>query len=150
MIRQATIDDIPRMLPMSQRFYNASGYSRFVDYSGARVEAMLSGLLETPGGILLVDSEYRAMMAALVFQTTLGEDLSCQELAWWSEDKGRGLGSTITLLDELMDMTETLARDLGAKTMIMMALEHLHPKSVGKMYRRRDYIPTEHTYMRAL
>lgn len=97
-------------------------------------------LINEAGGILLITDEQDGAVGALCHPHPFNRHhLTGQELFWWSEG-GQGL----PLFDELERRVEAL----GCNSFTMIALEALRPEAIGAIYRRRGYLPLEHSYMR--
>ena len=137
MIRDATEADIPRILEMGAKFFRAMNRHEVGEYSEAAAESTTRLLIEN--GILLVSEN--GMVGGLVYPFYMTGRLTAQEFFWWSEDgKGR----------ELMDAFEKRAKEMGAETIQMIALESLDPQRVGKIYERAGYKPAERSYIKVV
>lgn len=141
-IRKATLADIPRIVDMGRRFFEAMANPLIGDYSEEAAAATAKMLIESDDGILLVGPH--GMAGALVYPFYMTGQSTAQELFWWVDPDHRGMGQM------LLTALESAARAKGAETMTMIALENLNPDAVGAIYRRAGYRPSEHSYIRRL
>lgn len=152
-IRDANGGDIPRLLDMAARFCAASGHAAYAKFDPAGMEHTLRRLIDGDDGILLVAEDaageggLAGMAGGLVYPLYFSSGrLTGQELFWWVEPGLRGSGAGHALLRRM----EGAARDRGAGTFVMGALESLRPRAVGALYERSGYRPMEHLYLRRL
>lgn len=148
MIREASADDLPRLLQMGERFFNAAGWPEFAAWDVASIEQTLRFLIDNETGGLFVaevDGEVVGMAGAMVtpFYFNLSH-LTGQELFWWVEPEHRGVGGG------LLDAMEAWAKRVGAQTFTMIAVDRIRPELMARVYRGRGYRPAEHSFMRRL
>lgn len=142
MIRDATLDDIPALLGMAERFITKAWLEKGIPYSEAECTAFLAGLIEADGGILLISEARDAMLGALIFPWYFNKAiLTGQELFWWTEP-----GSKAGLA--LLDAIEARAASMGAKSFQMASVDSLRSPALARLYRARGYAPSEHIYMK--
>lgn len=148
MIRDGTVADIPRILSMGVRFYEAAGWSEFVTWDDASVDRTLRSLIEADHGALIVaevDGEVVGMTAGMVVPHYCNlNTLTGQELFWWVDPEHRGVG--VALLDAL----EGWAKAAGAAIFTMVAVHRIKPEVMARVYRARGYAPAEHSHIRRL
>lgn len=144
MIRDATKEDIPKLLELGKKFFKATEYASFMPFSEENTINIINELIDGDSGILLVldNNGVSGMIGGLVYPFYMSKDLTGQELFWWCEDKGKGLG--------LLDAIEKQAKEKGAKTFNMMSLDKLTPERLDKIYLSKGYTRSEHTYIRRL
>lgn len=141
MLRQATHDDIPRLVQMGERFLNAEYASHACAYALAKT---LDDMVTSDSTLLLVachDEEVIGVIGVLLFSHPFTGELVASETFWWVEPERRGHGV------KLMKCAEAWARGRGAKKM-QMGSPAGHDMS--KFYARAGYVPTESTYQRSL
>ena len=144
MIRLATQEDIPELLRMSESFFNASGYAELTTFDESDSESTLNNLIEK--GWLLTDGNH-AMLGFVVFPMFMNSStIIAQELFWWVDEEARKTGAGIKILSK----AEKLAKEHGAKALMMLSLNDLNGKKVNKLYESLGYKQKEQTYMRVL
>jgi hypothetical protein len=141
-IRDAVIDDIGSLVVLGERFFNTTEYSKFAEYSKESVIKTLEHLINSDDGILVVydNDGIKGMAGALLYPFYMTGDLTGQELFWWCEEKGNGTA--------LLDALESKARDKGAKTFTMISLDNSRPEILDKIYTKKRYNRSEHTYLK--
>jgi len=144
MIRQATLEDIPKIVAMGNQFYELVDLP--VDYDPSSVSATMKQLIESDLGAIFVDDEVNGAIGALLYPHYFNHNiLTGGELFWWVSPEYRGkLGS------ELLDAMEDWVESMGAASFQMIALEDYKPDLLGKIYGKRGYSPLEHTYLKAM
>lgn len=149
MIRGAVPDDLPALLEMSQRFFDASGYTGIATFDADSVTETLVKLATSEEGRLLVaDKEGKAIgfCGALAFPHYFNRNiLSAQELFWWVDEPYRKTGAGKALLRGV----EEWAASVGASSLMMVSL-HSSPPSVAQMYLHAGYGPAEQSYIKRL
>ncbi len=143
-VREATKADIPRIVEMGERFFQASSFSDFSVYSEKHATKMARHLLEDEAGILLVTDDLSGMAGALVYPFYMTGSMTAQELFWWVEPEHRGVGRL------LLDAMERAAKGKGAETLNMAALDSLDYERVAAVYRRAGFRPSEHYWIKEL
>ena len=146
MIRNATTDDISKILEMSERFWASTIYTEPFNSDDTRVMVEMAldhGLLAVAvadGGVVGFVAGIRAPL--------LGNHsaMSGTELAWWinpEHRKGR-LGL------DLMLYIENLAKMQGVKYWNMISMESSAPEVANKIYERLGYMKTETSYTKVI
>lgn len=144
MIREATFDDIPKLLEMAERFIALAWGRVGIPFDGESCERVLRGLIDGEHGILLVDEPCKAMIGALVHTWHFNVNiLTATELFWWAEPESK---SAMALWQE----AEKRAEALGATTFNMGLQNHLRAAALGRLYERRGYTPSEHIFITEL
>ena len=139
-MRQATREDLLELLRMAREFAKAAGE----DMERERVVSTMENLMDSEDGIVLYDEG--AMLAAMIFESPFSGKRVCQELFWWVDEDRRQSGVGAELLEGL----ESWAGFNGAERLIMVALQQLTPRKLGKIYRARGFKPLEHSYVKDL
>lgn len=149
MIRAAAESDIPALIEMGRRFFQASGYGDLAAFDRESFTATVQHLM-AGGGVCLVaetDGQVVGMAGALAYPFYFNADHKTgQELFWWLNPEHRGglLGA------RLFAGLESWAQDQGCASFTMVALDAVRPEQVGGMYKRRGYRASEHTYIKEL
>ena len=118
MIRDAVLDDIPRIVDLGERMAARAGLDGHVGYDRESVAATLAQLVESPDGILICDDD--GMIGGLCYPHPFNISVKTgQELFWYSEGK-TGL--------ELLSACEAKAKTLGAQFWTMLCEETMNRK----------------------
>ena len=148
LIRDAKHDDIPAIIVMGQRFFDASGYDDLTDYDEQSAAATFAMLIDSVDGVVLV-AEHEGVVvgtaAALVFPFFFNHTHKhAQEFFWWVNDEARGAG--VRLMKEL----EQKSCNLGAQSLTVAAVASLKAEAVGAVYRRAGFCASDSTYVKRL
>jgi len=134
---------------MGERFHAEAGWPDIVEYVTADCERTLDHLIRSEDGILLVaehGGRLTGMAGGLAHPIYFNHShRSGQELFWWVEPGLRD-GTGKMLLDRL----ESEARAIGCVSWSMIALDQVKPELTGRIYRRRGYRASEHSYIKRL
>ncbi|MCI5040026.1 MAG: hypothetical protein MRY81_10110 [Donghicola eburneus] len=133
---QATLQDIPRLAALGQRFHAASGMP--FGYDPDQIAGFLQGLIENESGVVLC-SEQSLICGVLSPAYCDPNWMMAVELAWWSEDR-QGL--------KLLRAFEAWARDKGANEVRMTTLCSL--PAAEKIMSRTGYAPAEISYRKVI
>lgn len=145
MIRSATLADLPALMAMAGQFAAVAELNKIAAYDASSMERTFRFLIENDDGILLIAVEGGAA-GGLIHPPywNLSERIG-QEMFWWVNPECRG---SVGL--KLLDALEAAAKAKGATAWSMIALQSSAPERTGKLYERRGYRPTEHSYVRSL
>ncbi len=142
-VRPATFSDIPQMLEMGRRFYEASGYSDVTEFDPESLRVTYEALITSESAVVLVAEG--AMAAALIYPFYFNAShKTAQEMFWWVDPDKRGIGT------KLFDALMAGVKAKGAQSLSMIALERLTPEKVGGIYERRGFRPSERSYIKKL
>ncbi len=143
-IRNATKSDIPQLIALGKKFFDASKYSDFTTYSEEVVGSMLENMIDDKNSILIVleVGKLQGMLGAIIYPMYMSGELTGQEMFWWCEKRGEG--------GKLLTAAEDKARELGAKSFTMLSLDQLTPDRLDRIYSSRGYVSSEHSYIRSL
>ena len=136
MIRAATLEDIPRLLDMGERFSQLANLSEHVGYDRDSMAATFQAMIE--GGHPLFIGERGAIGATSTPHPFNHAHIHAQELFWWSEG-----GEGLALLKELERHCEEHCHSLT-----MITLEAIEPERTGQLYMKLGYTPLEHSYVK--
>lgn len=144
MIRLAEEKDIPVLLRMGKEFFDASGYDKETDFNKKDTTEIFMQLIEA--GTMLTDGEGGAI-GFVVFSMFMNKSyLVAQELFWWVDKDKRSSKLGLNLLKG----AEEIAKELGARSMLMISLEELNGDKVNRLYKSLGYKRRETTFMRSL
>ena len=133
MVRLAILEDLPRLIAMAEAFLYESGYADFYGTDDQSIESTLANLINSQS--LLTDGE-NGMVGFLVFPMYFNVNhLVSQEMFWWVSKEKRGTRLGIELLKE----AEKQSKELGAESMFMISLDHLHGDKIGDLYKRHSF-----------
>lgn len=137
-MRQATVEDIPRLLTYCERwFFEESGYADWVTFSRAKLSDWLESLIASEQAVVFApEGGVGVVMLNGMYFT---DDVTAHELLWRVEPEYRGDG----LGRALKDAMEAWAKDQGAKIMSLSTLDAFPVIPEG-------YTPVERAYMRVL
>lgn len=153
-IRKATIEDIPRIVEMAQRFYPESPYPALygdmpdTQAAGLALIAMNGAESIEPGVMLLAEDAGEVVgMACLCADRATFNPLVriTSELVFWIEPEHRGGMAAVRLLKA----AETEAKALGIQVNRMAVLSS-SPEQASKLYERMGYTHTESYFSKRL
>jgi hypothetical protein len=134
-IRDATSDDIPRLVEMGERFLTETVYHGRVTVNPTAMARTVGFLLASDLGAVYVSEQHGAvvgMIGLLFFENPITGEPSVTELFWWVEGAHRGGPEALRLLRR----GEQWAREIGAVKVHMIAPAGTR---VGTLYQRRGY-----------
>lgn len=148
MIREAGIDDLPRLVCMGRDFFNETELWNVTSFDEQSAMKTLSAMITNKDSVILVaekDGVVVGVAGAVIvpFYFNMAQQVA-QEFFWFVEREYRNGSVGIRLYDAL----EQWARDGGAGLMSMAALG-CNP-SVSKFYFQRGYYQQETNYLRRL
>lgn len=148
MIRPARLEDCAQIALHGAEFHAEAGWADICEYSVDDCQATLGRMCGHPDAILLVAGEHEivgmagGLISPLYFNAA---HKTGQELFWWISPSARG-GLGLQLIDAL----EGEARARGCQSWAMIALDKISPERTAKLYERRGYRASEHTYVKRL
>jgi len=148
LIRDAKITDLPILLDMGERFFNASEFVKVTIYDPISFQSTALQLIDSD--ILLVgedDGKVVGMIGALVYPLYFNQShITGQEMFWWvDEDKRKSKVGR-----DLLRVLEQRAKDMGANSFAMISLDSMNPKLMDRVYKMKGYFPAEHTYYKRI
>lgn len=149
MIRPATVSDIQDIAELGERFHAAAGWSDIFAYSVADCAESLASFMASDAFICLVADEggIAGMAAGIVSPVYFNHGhLSGEELFWWVCPEKAGQGTGIRLLIAL----EEAAKAKGCESWQMKSIDRLNGERMGRLYERRGYRASEHSYIKRL
>ena len=146
MVRPAQLSDLPYLVEMGRRFFEASGYSDVTTFDSKSLRATIEALLTNEDAVILVVGEKPVGLAIAILYPFYfnANHRTSQEMLWWVEPEHRGVGT------QLFEALITGVKAKGAESISMIALERLTPEKVGGIYERRGFRPSERSYIKKL
>ena len=144
LIREASLDDLPRLTPMALEFYSQSRFLR--DFDADRFAKCWTGLLTLGTGVifLLGDEDISGMLGGVIYPDLYSGRLIATEFFWYVRLGSRGQGM------QLYQAFEQYARDRGCEEIRMVHLLDSMPEKLNRVYRRLVYVPSEVHYVKEL
>lgn len=139
--RQATVEDVPRLVEMLREFVTSTKYREYVGASPEALTAFLYGLLRNPSAVIFVaerDAVVIGLIGVLGYVHPMSGRTVAGELFWWLNPSERGAGGW------LLRRAEKWARNYGAQSLQMIAPSD-NPR-VGAMYEALGYQAVETAY----
>lgn len=138
MIRDATIEDIPRLVVWGRQFFEETEWHQFSEFHEVDFAALLRRAIEDESAIVVMSDKGFAVatVGPSIFDASLK---GAQDLVVWGD------GTLLTALEDR-------AREKGAKVFMMaaQARDNLRPAVMARWLRRQGYVPLESYYMRIL
>jgi GNAT superfamily N-acetyltransferase len=147
MIREAQVEDLPKLEPCAREFYTASHFLK--NFDPERFVDMWTALLDSGAGaiLLLTDEdtgEIHGTLGGVVYPEPYSGTLVATEFFWFVKEARRGEGL------RLLRAFEAWARDKGCAQIRMAHLVDVMPAKLEKVYRRFGYTPAEVLYVKEL
>lgn len=145
MIREATLEDVPRLVAMGRRFLAETPYGEVLTESVERLTRLAEGLIANDTGIVFVfevGDRPVGMLGAVVVEHPLSGQRMATELFWWVEPEYRRGGAGLLL----MERAEAWATAAGAEALQMVAPN----AQVARVYAARGYTLREQVFQRSL
>jgi GNAT superfamily N-acetyltransferase len=141
MIRTATVQDIPRMVEMGERFRHDSTYGTRFAKNPKQMAVLAEKLIAKDSALLAErDGKVIGMLGYIVYEHFVSGETFAGEVFWWVEPEFAGDGP------RLMREAEKRAKQAGAVEMQMIA----PTEKVAKFYERCNYAFVESTYQKTL
>jgi RimJ/RimL family protein N-acetyltransferase len=154
-IRPATMDDVPALVEMAERFYPLSPYPAIYGdmprtQAAGLLIVMMQGMAEhgVAPGILLVADKDGALVGMLgmhIDAATFTPEVIAGEIVWWMEPEHRGGLAAMRLVRR----AEQEAKARGA-TVSRMAVLGTSPAEASEILQRIGYTPTEWIHTKRL
>jgi GNAT superfamily N-acetyltransferase len=142
-IRQATLDDVPRLVELGREFITSSRYRSALRPNPDAMGMLAAKLIEAPHGLVLVSEAGGAvtgMIGVIATFHPMSGDSVMSEMFWYVTPVARGHGV------RLLKAAEAWAKSHDIKQAIMIS----PTKKVSAFYRRVGYSKLEEQYVKAL
>lgn len=143
-MRQATKEDIPRLVEYGRRFHRESGYAEYVTFHDERFAGFLEEIIESPRAALFVADG--GFIAGVLHQMYMTFDVTAHEVFWWVVPKKR----KTHVGRELKKAFENWAKEHGANVETVSTLDKTTPPQVEAGLREEGYIPMERGFIRRI
>lgn len=131
MIRICTTEDIPDLLEMGKKFCELSERP----FNEDSLITTFNNLIND--GVLLRSE--KGCIGGIIYPLFMSGEMVAQEIFWWSEDKqGRAL----------LEQFESIAKDSGAKYVMMVSLAKSSYNRICDIYKKLDYELLESNYIK--
>lgn len=131
-------------------FHAEARLGDIAEYRREDCETTLTRLIESDDGICLVaeaGGQIVGVAGGLAHPFYFNHDhRTGMELFWWVHPNHRNGAVGRDLFDAL----ENAARAIGCVSWGMIALDAVNPEAAGKIYQRRGYRASEHSYIKRL
>ena len=136
MIREATVEDIPRIVELGAEFLAYSPY-RHHALDREAFASFAHGLIASEDGVVLLsdDGMFGGLITGLYFNPAIRV---ASELFWWARKEGR----------QLREAFEAWARDRGAEEVHMTGLLDERAATIAKVFKRAKYAPSEVAFVK--
>lgn len=151
-VREATLEDLPRLMTLSREFYDASPYKGKVRYDENKMKNVLKQLITSDSSVATIFvgfnkmGKLRGMLACMGVEPFFSTDKVTSEVMWWISPEDRGLG----IAQELIEAYEGWGRLHGYHLAQMVLLEALKGNELHNYYTRKGYDLTEKAYTKVL
>ena len=134
--RRATLEDVPALLELQQRFYEGEGYP----YDRASMERGMREMIADPmfGRLFLAEDAYLVVTFGFSLEFG-GRDAFVDELYVADAARGRGRGT------EALELAEAACREAGIHA-LHLEVEHVNLRARA-LYERRGYYAHERHLM---
>lgn len=147
-VRFATPDDIPQIAALGRVFHAQAAWSDVFDYREEDCAESLLALMASDAFICLVADvgEIVGMASGIVSPVYFNHaHKSGEELFWWvSSDAPPMTGM------RLLTALEQAASALGCQSWQMKSVDRLNGERMARVYARRGYRPSEHSFIKRL
>lgn len=138
-IRQATIDDVERVVHSVSGFMTESKHSPFnIDKS---IESWKQ-FIASGAGTMLIYGDFQGALGGFYYPDPHRNCLVASEFFWYVKPESRGGGT------RLLDAFEEWAKNKGCDRIIMTHLSDSMPQSLKRFYERRGYEELETNYIK--
>lgn len=142
-IREATFDDVPRLVELGCEFLKNSRYQGSIAPNPDAMALLVGALIEQPHGLVLVSEdggEVTGMIGVIATFHPMSGEKVMSEMFWYVTPDKRGHGV------RLLFAAEKWAKHHGIAKSIMIS----PTKKVSSLYRRLGYSKLEEQFVKAI
>lgn len=142
-VRQATQNDVPRIVEMSAKFYETTSYARWAPFNPDTVHDLAANLAENHVMLVAEEGGDLVGMVGLFVAPFLfnGDITAAYEVVWWVDPQAQGRGAGKALLAAI----EPACEGRGCRAIQMVHLASSPPQAAA-IYERLGYRHTESSY----
>lgn len=142
-VRQATQDDVPRIVEMAAKFYETTSYARWAPFNPDTVHDLAANLAENHVMLVAEEASELVGMVGLFVAPFMfnGEVTAAYEVVWWVDPDAQGRGAGKTLLQAI----EPACAARGCRAVQMVHLASSPPQAAA-IYEWLGYKHTESSY----
>lgn len=143
MIREATLDDVPRLVALGVLFMRESIYGRHLRTDITAMRELATMLIDVPHGVVFVseqNGQVVGMIGVIATRHPFSGEPVLSELFWYVLPKARGSGVKLLLT------AEEWARANGITKSLMVSPN----EAVSALYERLGYEPLERQFIKTL
>jgi GNAT superfamily N-acetyltransferase len=141
-VRDATVDDVPRIVEMALRFIRSSVYAGLLAENPEQIARCAHLMIGGEQFALFVAEkagEVVGMAGFIVHEHLFSAEPIADELFWWVDPEARGRAGLL-----LLRRAEEWAQERGAKAVQMIA----PTVDVERFYERVGYVPIERSFQK--
>lgn len=140
-VREATVEDVPRLLEMSEHFITSTVYADVLTFDADRLRELATSVIRI-GVIFVAEIEGRldGMLWAVSAPNLFTGEMYAEEIAWWVERTHRGLGIGDGLRQAF------LAWAAAGRWPVRMTAPA--GSDLGRVYERHGFVALETTYLK--
>jgi GNAT superfamily N-acetyltransferase len=141
LIRKATIEDLPGLIPLCLAFARESENIRLDPNAWLNTwTQLISGEI----GVIFILDDNHGFIGGLKYPDPNTGELTATEMFWYVDKPRRGKGLT------LLKKFEQWAQDQGCKNAIMVHLTDIMPSALKRIYQRKGYREIETHFFKEL
>lgn len=141
--------DLAEVAGLGEQFHSQAGWSDIFAYNRDDCERSLAAFLGSPACILLVaeeDGEITGMAAGILSPVYFNHShLSGEELFWWVSERASQLTGM-----RLLNALEAEAKERGCSSFQMKSIDRLNGERMAKLYARKGYRASEHSFIKRI
>lgn len=144
MIRNATLEDMPRILELAREMHLESRFAQY-EFSDFRLQHTMTDIINSETGIAIVfeqDGEIIGGIAAYVFAQYFGYTLAAQDLVFFITKEARGGSAYLKIMKEYIKQ----AKEKGAEDILIGVSAGIKTEKIDALYKRMGFTEIGHIY----
>lgn len=150
-IREATVDDIVALLPLTRAFHHAAKFNEYAEWSIQKWDNWLRACIEMDGAVCMVATNGSPVPVGFATAVAVPaywdpDVIICQETVLWAvpEHRGHGIGTA------LIEAMAGWGRAQGCASIAIGTQQHMEPKKTAQKYKKLGFELTEKAFARRL